>query len=287
MNLSWMMVFFSVFSQLQLITKTRSLVLLFLLSGGYLVLPGCGYQTYERRLQESRLYFAYLEKLNVHLDPPLQVGVIEELRLPIGFRQVKAIPNASEEQEGDPRQPAYLGIELPGLLATFRAELDVSTADAQARKPGFVYVLSNAELLRTDPDTAANFTQHVMNQICDAVGLPQVDPTKATVETYPRVKTYVAPKTFQVYRLTTDTELEIDEFGWQYTMELYSHHQGDIDVVLMFVLPVGIGSHARLSERLPLMFERLKISARLPTSSRKAQGTTSSPTAPTPPTAGF
>lgn len=253
-------------------------------------LTGCGYEVYERRLEESRKYFTYLEKLDAHLGPVYRDGPIEEFRPPLGFRQVPPpapVRNESGELEEpvfDPRQPHYLNREFPGLIATWEAQFDVATNEGRTRRPGYLYALSNATLLTTQPDIAPEFTQEVLTILADAFSLPIPELGSAAVEEYPRAKTYTSPKRYEVYRFPSD-QIVIE--GFLYTVEVYVHRQGEVQFLLVLILPAGIESNARLADRIPLMLERLKVSSKR-IAPKKTGGKAASPGAPPPrPTTGF
>lgn len=261
------------------------------MTAALLGLSGCGYQVYERRLEETRKYFTYLEKLDANLGPAYRDGSIEELRPPLGFRfvpppaPVKNELGELEEPVVDPRQPNYLLIEFPGLIATWEAVFDILTGEGRERRPGYLYALSNAALLNTDPELAADFTRSVLIQLADALRIPQLDPASAVPEEYPRAKTYTVPNRFEVYRFPAD-QIFIDNV--QHTVEVYVHRQNEVQFLLVLILPAGIDSNVRLSERIPLMLERLKVSPKRQ-APKRAGPAASGPAAPVapPPTTGF
>jgi hypothetical protein len=228
---------------------------------------GCGQQVYEQRLEESRKYFAYIEKLDSNLGPVFKEGTIDELRAPLQFRPLpKPVPvkNADgevEEPAVDPRQPSYLAIELPGLIAGWEGHFDITHNGQPARRPGYLYALSNAVLLITaDPNEAADFTKNVLNLLSEALRVPQLDlATDAERETYPKSKSYTQPNNFDVYRFR-GSQLLIDEIP--HTVEVYMQRAADVQFCLVLVLPAGTDSKEKLSERIGLMLERLKINSK-------------------------
>lgn len=249
---------------------------------------GCGYQEYEKRLNESKLYFAYLEKLNSNLatswqnGPRTGPGPIEELRVPQQFRELprpkppppkpKDGEAEAAEPEPDPRQPDYVALELPGMLAAWQSPFQVSVEGKSETRKGYLYALSNFELYRhpDNADKATTFTLDLLTLIADKLSLPAKDPARDVErETYPRSKTYTTPNTFDVYRFQSDS-LRID--GVRYTFEVYSHAQKDIQVCLLLVLPAGIDPNSKLTERIPLMLETLKVSPKKPSAATPRSG---------------
>ena len=260
------------------------------------LMTGCGHKTYEQRLDESKRYFAYIEKLDSNLeglapggDGITKKGSIEELRPPRGFKLVKAPPLQKDENgdpvepDVDPQQPNYLNIKLPGLIATWEATLDVNSADGREKQKGYLYALSNAVLLGTGKDEeAADFTKNVLGLLAGALRVPQPDPTAAERETYPRAKSYTQPNSFDVYRFKAD---EIPGLDVPYTVEMFCQLAGEIQFCLLMVVPEATDSQANLSVRVPLMLERLKISSKrqaAPPKPGAGPGAPSTKTAPPP-----
>jgi len=258
-----------------------------------LLLAGCGYQTYEQRLGESQRYFAYLEKLDSNLAAPApKEGSIEEIRVPLQFRQVPK-PAMVKNEKGesvppdvDPRQPNYLLIEFKGLNGTWEAVFDITTTAGREKRKGYIYALANASLFISDPDTAADYTKNILAQLAGALRVPTPDATAAVLEEYPRSKTYTQPNKFDVYRFSSD-QVVIDDLP--HTVEVYVHRQGDVQFLLVIVLPAGIdNSTAKLTERIPLMLERLKISSKRQAAAKKGGAAATGPASATlPSTTGF
>jgi hypothetical protein len=138
------------------------------------LLGGCGWQTYESRLKDTVAYFEYIEKLDVNLQPTWsRMGV--DYRVPQPFREIPA-PAVQEDEEGneippefDPRQPAFLEDELPGLIGAWQAEVDVRQ-QSEGKAPAYLYVLSNHSLWLDDDDDAIEFHQQALDQIAHAFG---------------------------------------------------------------------------------------------------------------------
>ncbi len=241
-----------------------------LLMAGSLALAGCGIDTYEQRLGETRKYYAYLEKLDANLAPSWKEGPVEELRVPLQFKNIRKPPPTKNEQgetveaEVDPRQPNYLGLELPGLLATWETPLDVVVDGQKQQRKGYIYAVSNYSMFSSDLATQApEYTRSLLGTISDRLSLPPVELGKGERETHPRAKTdaYTVPNNFEVYRFKSD-QLVVD--GVPYTIDVYTHSVKDIQFDLLLFLPVGIDTQAKLIERVPLMLERLKVAAKKP-----------------------
>jgi hypothetical protein len=238
-----------------------------MVSAAMLLAAGCGHQTYEQRLDESKRYFAYVKKLDDNLSPPIKEGSIEELRPPIQFGKPIPRPAPVKDENGnlvepevDPRQPSYLAIELPGLIAAFQAQFEVTTSEGREKRPGYLYALSNAVLLAQGKnEESADFTKTVLSRLAEGLRVPQLDLTDFVPEEYPRSKTYTQPNKFEVYRFKPD-QITIDNI--HYSVEVYCQRAGEVQFCLVVVLPEGLDSQTKLAERVPLMLERLRISSK-------------------------
>ncbi len=226
---------------------------------------GCGLQTYETRLEETRKYYAYLEKIDSNLAPAWKDGPIDELRVPMQFRSIRKpapVKNADGEMEDapvDPRQPNYISLELPGLLGTWEAPFDIVVDGKKQPRKGYIYVVSNYSMFNSElASQAPDFMRTLLGTISDRLSLPPVDLAKGEREQYPKVKAdaYTAQNTFDAYHFKSD-ELLVD--GVPYTIDAYTNLQKDLQVDVLVILPVGIDAQSKMFERVPLMLERLKI----------------------------
>ncbi|MDP1795856.1 MAG: hypothetical protein Q8K78_00160, partial [Planctomycetaceae bacterium] len=253
--------------------------------GCLLAISGCGLQNYEKRLEETKKYYAYLEKIDTNLAPAWKEGPIEELRVPMQFRPIRKpapVKNAEGETEDnpvDPRQPNYISLELPGLLGAWEAPFDIVVDGKKQPRKGYIYVVSNYSMFNTElASQAPDFMRTLLGTISDRLSLPPVDLAKGEREQYPKIKAdaYTAQNTYDVYRFKSD-ELLVD--GVPYTIDAYTTLQKELQVDVLVVMPVGIDSQAKMIERVALMLERLKIdSKKKPARAGKAAGGAATPT---------
>lgn len=232
---------------------------------GLLLLGGCGFQTYETRLEETRKYYAYLEKIDSNLAPAWKEGPIDELRVPMQFRPIRKpapVTNENGELEDDPidpRQPNYISLELPGLLGAWEAPFDIVVDGKKQPRKGYIYVVSNYSMFNSELATQApDFMRTLLGTISDRLSLPPVELGQGRREQFPKLKAdaYTAQNTFDLYEFRSD-ELLVD--GVPYTIDVYTNLQKDMQVDILVVMPVGTDAQAKMFERVPLMLERLKI----------------------------
>src|SRR5579872_6697431 len=83
-----------------------------------LLAGGCGHDTYEQRIEETRKYFAYLDRLNMYLSNTMWNGQNVKLKVPKQFQLIPAPAKTKGEEtapDKDPRQPPFVDSPLPGL----------------------------------------------------------------------------------------------------------------------------------------------------------------------------
>jgi hypothetical protein len=266
---------------------------------------GCGRATYELRLEESRRYFTYLEKLNQNLGPII-TGKGVQIRVPKQFEVIPGpIPKKKDpkkadkkgskdsdkaadkgadkdaakdapkdppadaddpEEERDPRQPKYADITFPGLQLAFSSDLSVG---GKAHQKGYLYVLTNGDLLgkRGSDEKAAAFNNTVIHTIAQAVGQPDPPPEKMTNDAVPKGEAWVTKRTFKVVRPGFPASIE----GKDYRIDIYNCKQEKNEVTFVYVLPENVSPAERLSSNIDLSLETLHLTKIVP-SAKSASG---------------
>lgn len=247
---------------------------------------GCGSEDYQDRLDTTSRYFASLELQDNNLhgawnDPATTIS----LRVPKQFAELSGRPPNSSEASGestasggdategsdaaseeedeqpDPRQPGYLQTPLPGLRGAFRAAVSVVGENGRsATGAGYLYVLSNHHLAG-NPELAARFQSDTISELAAALGV-SLKPENSREITLPQ-----RPDAFQKPVPYTEVELEPEEqpdemareFGVATRFSLDSHSEGDVQVILLWVLPRDLDTEEKMSVRRPLCLESLRI----------------------------
>lgn len=235
-----------------------------------LCLLGCGQQVYQERVKQTATFYAYVNKLNANVGAAWKGSPIEEVRLPLQFREIRKPPATKDpdtgemrEPEIDPRQPDYVALKLPGLVATWEAPFRVLLDGAPATRKGYLYVTTNAFMYANADDSrlAPDFVKNMLSLMAEKLAFQPLDPAVDLLrESYPRAAPfYTTQKNYDVFRLPPDA-LVID--GAPYTIEIYVQHAGAVDVALIAVLPIGLESNENLAERLPMTLSTMKVSSR-------------------------
>jgi hypothetical protein len=236
------------------------------------VATGCGRETYERRLDDSKRYFTYLDKLNQNLSPPW-IGQGVKLRVPKQFQVIpgpkpkpKKAPakgganEAPPEPERDPRQPTYAEINFPGLIGAFSTKL--STA-GKGHEMGYLYVLTNGELLgkKGSDEKAAQFNRTVIHTIAEAVGQPEPGPEKLGSDSVPKGEPWVPKRTFKMVRPGFAASID----GKDYRIDVYNCKEQKNEVSVVYVLPENVSPAEKLASNIDLSLETLQITRSSPT----------------------
>jgi hypothetical protein len=247
------------------------------------VAAGCGREAYERRLDESKRYFTYLDKLNQNLAPQW-IGRGVNLRVPKQFQVIPPKPkpkpkkgpskgggndapkdaaDAPPDQERDPRQPTFADITLPGLVGAFSTKL--ATA-GKGREMGYLYVLTNGELLgrKGSDEKAAQFNNTVIHTIAQAVGQPDPPPEKLASNSVPKADpkdAWVPKRTFKMVRPGFPASIE----GKDYRIDVYNCKDQKNEVSLVYVLPENVSPTEKLASNVDLSLETLEITRSSPT----------------------
>jgi len=151
----------------------------------FVVMCGCGAETYRARLKETAAYFRYQQSLNEELGPKWSERGVS-FQPPKQFQMIPP-PAPPETDEGepaaldaaeDPRQPHYLGIELPGLLGAWEATVQADVGGTEAPRKAYLYVLGNHDRYLEGPDSEGfaddpqSFLIDVENLLTDAQDAP-------------------------------------------------------------------------------------------------------------------
>lgn len=243
----------------------------------WLLLPGCGVDQYETRLAETNAFFQYRQYLDKALQSPAWSGPNTiSMRIPRGFQLMPPPPPAKEGEEPQPdtRQPTYLGLQLPGLVAAWQANLPAD----QGNLPAFLYVCSNhhmfnqqptegeakaePELFLTELEELLSTTMQVQLPPGES---PQIGDNIRYRETCPREAKYAIPRHFT--GITFVPPGVLPQVGIPLKTQYYGHYNGKIHVAVLVIYPAAI--RERMEDKLKTALETFSVSNKEPAPIRK------------------
>jgi len=227
------------------------------------LVAGCGYSQYEARLNESKNYYAHLDRIEQALASKwTSQGGVLELRVPRQFVLIPP-PQPIKKDDGnlefpaiDPRQPDYVNLLFPELFGAWETTVKVLQKDGSAEeRKGYIYALSNYwELAGDKPDQAAEFFTNLKALMSDKLGVAATDEPP-----------YVYPKTLPAYQqqVTYDKCIfkEKDIEGVSYSFEVYARRAGSVMGVIVIVLPDSMDAPQKINERIPYMLGSLTVTS--------------------------
>lgn len=247
-------------------------------------LAGCGLETYEKRLEATRSYYAYLDKLDQNLvaktwaSPP-----VDALRVPLKFEEIPA-PLPTEGADGkpempaeDPRQPDYVpNLTIEGLIGAWKTEVDAQVNNEQAKQTVYLYAATNHEIFLTgEADKATSFTRDLVASLEAAL---QTSAKTDPLFTFPKGHQFTPKQTFDVYLLNSPLMIR----GSRYVFEIYSVKQVDNQVAMILATPEGMDPLSKVSERIQLMLESMRVSSNPPQPKAVGDLPGAAPTGPAP-----
>ncbi len=249
---------------MQLLTRRVMPWLLLLFLAG-----GCGAATYEQRLEETRRYYTYLDRLNQRLSRDTWHGPGVSMRVPKQFHLIPP-PKPSKNSSNEPaesRQPTYAELVLPGIQGAWVAEVALSGEEGRAK--AYLYVLSNYTLLgqkaadeKAAAAQAAEFNDSVVRTVAQAAGQP--------VPAFDKLPSREVPKNSKdaysyarKYR-TVSPGLALKADGKDYRVQIFGYRKGIAQVSVVLVEPQNTAAVEKLDQSLDMSLETLEVTAEKP-----------------------
>lgn len=238
-----------------------------------LLAAGCGADTYQERLTQTRRYFEYLDQVNVALS---RVAKFEgfEIRVPKIFEQLipAAVPNEGEApKEGeaapeplapdvDPVRLGYFPNVMPeGIMASWKATVRTEgPGQSEGEAPAYLHLLSNwgrwierQNNIEIDPP---KYLADLTNQIANALNL-QADTSDAPWdwEMIRGLSPFVAKKKIE------SITIELVEHNPPLEIHFYKTDAKDVQCALLLILPKAIDPREKMEGRIKLTLETLKL----------------------------
>ena len=230
---------------------------------------GCGKAAYEAGLARTADYYAHVNRLNENLSAKAISSGGVSVRLPLQFSPMADDP----ETEPNELQPYYLGLELPGVVGAYRADVNVSVGGQVEPHPAFLYVCSNGPLLaqRADGDQSVEplrLIEEIELQLQQAFGvvLPPGadgdgrDPNVRYPERLPRQAVYETSKDYTAVRFQPAEESGVFSVPMEFTLYT-AQGGGDLQVAFLFLMPQEPTPDEDLQQRLTMMLETVEFTA--------------------------
>lgn len=239
------------------------------LAGTSLFAVGCGVDTYDYRLKQTKEYFEYLEKVNLALGSKVVPFDGVELRVPKPFTQILPAPPPKDgEPEGQPldpnEDPARLGyhpnVRLEGVLATWRAKVDLETPSG-GEGMAYLHLLSNlprwVEKQTNNDIEPLHYRSDLTNVLANAYNV-QTETTDAPWpwEQLRGFSPYVGKKKVESIPIPPEDQPINAIFYW---MEVKDVHVG-----LVLIFPRAMDARLKLEDRLKHTLETLKVPSQPP-----------------------
>lgn len=253
---------------------------------------GCFEKTYADRMAVTVKFYEHMDVLNRNLSPEWQEAGFK-LRTPQGFEYIpKPVapppdPNnpqakpASDETLDDPRQPGYLGIKFPGLIAAWQKNVAIDEPQGTGVRKAYLYLLSNVSLFAVSPEVPGRidplkFQEHAVNQLAGELGV-QFKEEEWRREEFPPSFNLVQKVKYDSLVFAPPNRLFEET---RMTFKLFITSQKDTQAILLFVYPDMTSANEKLSDRIGLCLETLRVPADAAASSTAAPGAPTAAGAP-------
>ena len=236
---------------------------------------GCGADTYDARLKETKEYFEYLDKVNTALGSKVVPFDGVEIRVPKPFVQIlpPAAPaeGESSEQPADPNDdPNRLGghpnVRLEGVLASWRASVGLEpSGDGTA----YLHLLSNlprwVEKQSNNDIEPLQYRRDLINLLSSNEAYGVVAETVDNPwpwEPVQKLSKYVGKKRIESIPLAPE-EQSVPEIQ-RVNAIFYWMEAKDVHVGLLLIYPRAMDARLKLEERLKHTWETLKVPSQPP-----------------------
>jgi len=224
---------------------------------GCFCLVGCFEAKYEARLQHANSHFKHQEVLDANLAPPW-LGNGLSFRVPKQFALIPPAETPSSDDKAkpaapplDPRQPDFLGMDLPGLVGAWKAPAPVEGQNSYA----YLYLLTNQSLLamtEQDRPNPSEFINKTMEDLTRASKLT-LAPESWITEKFPKQAGFIPQVTYQSAVQESPREVA----GQRMRYSIYQRIEGDLQIILLFVIPTR--TTEPIADKIPLSLETLVV----------------------------
>ncbi|MBC7820437.1 MAG: hypothetical protein IAG10_26430 [Planctomycetaceae bacterium] len=249
------------------------------LAGTSLLAVGCGAETYENRLKETKTYFEYLEKVNAALGPKDTPFEGIEIRVPKPFVQLLLPAPPAEGKPAEPPpapsdDPTRLGyhpdVPLEGVIASWKATVRVEAPGSDwGEGVAYVHLLSNLsrwEERQADVDIdPLRYFADLINKLANAYNVqtetadapwPWIKIGSRDDERHRGFSPYVAKRTVEY--------IDIPPEDQPINAIFYKTEAKDVQFALLLIYPRNIDPSLHLESRIKHTLEWLKVPSQPP-----------------------
>src|SRR5262249_11853096 len=143
-----------------------------------------------------------------------------------------------------------------GLRGAFQAKVKVIGENkVDAEGDAWIYVMSNQDLAEKI-DAAKEFSIGFVKSLAEALQLGQpASENYESVRIPTRAGTFVKPLKYAAVAQKPEEEVG----GLTRQFSLYMYEQGEIQVIVLFVIPQNVDGSEKLTDRIPLCLETLDV----------------------------
>ncbi len=236
------------------------------LAGTTLFAAGCGADTYQERLNQTRKYFEYLDQVNVALGKAVKLDGFE-IRVPKLFDQLApaAVPKEGEAAEQlvpdvDPARLGYFSNVMPeGVMASWKGTVRTEgPGQSDGEAPAYLHLLSNwqrwIEKQTNNDIEPPRYLSDLANQVANALNL-QADTSDSPWdwEMMRGSSPYVGKKKIE------SITIELTEHNPPLEVHFYKTEAKDVHCALLLILPKAIDPREKMEARIKLTLETLKL----------------------------
>ena len=238
------------------------------LAGTTLLAAGCGAETYQQRLNQTKLYFEYLDQVNLALSKAIKFDGFE-IRVPKLFDQIVPPPVPAEGEApaaplapgDDPTRLGYFpNVVLEGVMATWKGTVRIEgPGQTEGEAPAFLHLLSNwqrwIEKQTNNDIEPPRYLPDLTNQVANALNL-QADTADSPWDwdMMRGLSPYVAKKKIEAI------SIDLAEHNPPLDVHFYKTEARDVHCAVLLILPKSIDVREKMESRIKLTLETLKVS---------------------------
>ena len=237
------------------------------LAGVTMLTAGCGADTYQQRLLETKRYFEYLDQVNVMLNRAVKFEGFE-IRVPKLLDQLVSPPTPAEGEppaqplppSEDPTRMGYFpNVVLEGVMASWKGTARTEgPGQSEGEAPVYLHLLSNWQRWidkQTNNDIEpTRYLLELTNQVATALNLQaDTSDTPWDWDMMRGLSPYVPKK-----KIETIT-IDLGDHNPPLEVHFFKTEAKDVHCALLLIVPKNIDAREKMEPRIKLTLETLKV----------------------------